>query len=162
MFPGLAMAQSSHCTQSERTLFSCPLTQSKKIVSLCASPDLSPSSGYLQYRFGRANAAELAFPSEKAPPKGKFGLFRIQFLRSAAYGISFNAGGFDYTLRYVASGPDENDDEYQLIVTATKSEAPIFADVCDKAHIAGKTTLYPLEPLSKKLGIEILEKTEDN
>ena len=59
--PALA-AGSSHCTAEQRTIFSCSTT-ARKIVSVCASPDLSASAGALQYRFGRARAAEWAYPA---------------------------------------------------------------------------------------------------
>lgn len=56
-----AIAANSHCNEQEQTVFSCSLGE--KIVSVCASKDISPTSGYLQYRFGKQNAPELMFPS---------------------------------------------------------------------------------------------------
>jgi hypothetical protein len=157
-----APAQSSHCTRAERTMFSCRLSESKKIVSLCASSNLSPSSGYMQYRFGHASGAELTYPAEKTPPKGKFEIFHTQFTRAGAYGISFRLNGFVYSLEYVASGPDEKTDTYNLSVVEVASGETKFSDACEKAQILGKTTFYPLEPLAKKLGTEIVEKTDEN
>jgi hypothetical protein len=162
MYSGVATAQSSHCTHAERVMFSCQLIRSKKIVSLCASPNISHSSGYIQYRFGGVHHAELVYPSDRTHPRGNFDLFHIQFTRASAYGISYKLEGYEYTLRYLASGPDPRDDEYQLIVAAANSEETKFVDVCDKAHIVGKTIFYPMEVLSKRLGIEILEKAHDN
>jgi hypothetical protein len=56
-----AIAANSHCSGQEQTVFSCSLGE--KVVSVCASKDISPTSGYLQYRFGKPNAPELMFPS---------------------------------------------------------------------------------------------------
>jgi hypothetical protein len=58
----------------------------------------------------------------------------------------------------MVSGPDPRDDEYQLIAVAENSGETKFMDVCDKSHILGKTTFYPIE----RLGINILEKADDN
>lgn len=51
----------THCTDNELTLFSCSLKKSKT-VSVCASKDLSPKSGYLQYRFGKLGKIEITIP----------------------------------------------------------------------------------------------------
>jgi hypothetical protein len=162
MYSGLATARSSHCTHTERVMFSCKLIHSKKIVSLCASPNISHSSGYIQYRFGGVHHAELVYPSDRDHPRGNFELFHIQFTRASAYGISFKLEGYEYSLRYIVSGPDPRDDEYQLIAVAENSGETKFVSVCDKAHILGKTTFYPIEAFSKRLGINILEKADDN
>ena len=55
-----AEASESHCTAREQIVFSCPVGE--EWVSVCASSDLSPSSGYLQYRFGKIGKPELVFP----------------------------------------------------------------------------------------------------
>ena len=61
-----------HCTEAEvAVFFSCRFADGK-VVSLCASPDLSPTAGTLQYRFGEPGAVELSFPSEPAHPRGHF------------------------------------------------------------------------------------------
>lgn len=52
------------CAARERTLFSCA-TATKK-VAVCASAQLTPTTGSVQYRFGRADAVELAYPPEGA------------------------------------------------------------------------------------------------
>jgi hypothetical protein len=58
-----ANAADSHCNEQEQIVFSCSL--GKKIVSVCASAELTPSSGYLQYRFGAKNALELILPASR-------------------------------------------------------------------------------------------------
>ena len=158
----VAAQQSSLCAPGERVLFSCSLQQTKKLVSLCTSQNLSPTSGYLQYRFGVPGKVELDYPPGKAFAKGRLGLVRTQFLRSASYGVEFSSKGYDYALSYVASGPDPKDDSYVLSVTKPKSDTPLFSDSCDKADIHGKDAFYPLEPLAKKLGVKVLERDEEN
>jgi hypothetical protein len=58
-----ANAADSHCNEQEQIVFSCSL--GKKIVSVCASAELTPASGYLQYRFGAKNALELVLPASR-------------------------------------------------------------------------------------------------
>lgn len=55
-----AWAAESHCRAQEHIIFSCSV--GKKTVSVCASADLSATTGYLQYRFGPKGALELVFP----------------------------------------------------------------------------------------------------
>ena len=62
-----AMAQSkpaapTHCKADERVVFSCPFKHGKT-VSLCASADLTKTTGTLQYRYGVVGRKpELVFP----------------------------------------------------------------------------------------------------
>ena len=59
---------STHCTNNELVLFSCTLKK-HKTVSICASKDLSPNSGYMQYRFGKIGKIEITIPkSSKGLP----------------------------------------------------------------------------------------------
>ena len=58
-----ALAMQTHCRSREQILFSCKMSK-KKILSLCASNDLSRDTGYLQYRFGKAGKIELEYPNE--------------------------------------------------------------------------------------------------
>jgi hypothetical protein len=58
-----AADETSHCNPDESSLFSCKLTNGKT-VSLCASTDLAPDSGYLQYRFGKLGKVELSLPAK--------------------------------------------------------------------------------------------------
>ena len=52
----------THCTSNERVVFSCPFKHGKT-ASLCASPDLSKTTGTLQYRYGVVGKApELVYP----------------------------------------------------------------------------------------------------
>lgn len=59
-----AAASPVDCAGDERPLFACA-TGSKK-VAVCASPALTPTDGSIQYRFGRPEAAEIAYPAKGA------------------------------------------------------------------------------------------------
>jgi hypothetical protein len=57
---GAAEPTTSHCSATEQTLFTC--STGSKIVSVCATAELSPGAGSVQYRFGPVAAPELAYP----------------------------------------------------------------------------------------------------
>jgi hypothetical protein len=51
----------THCSPDEKVMFSCS-TGNMIFASVCASNDLSKTSGYIQYRFGRIGSPELVVP----------------------------------------------------------------------------------------------------
>ena len=63
ILPATAYA-SGHCTTSESVVFSC--NAGKKTASVCASPDMSSKSAYVQYRFGPIGAPELSYPERSS------------------------------------------------------------------------------------------------
>jgi hypothetical protein len=93
-----AMQSSSLCTKGEKVVFSCALKSSTKIVSLCSSPQLTKTDGYLQYRFGVPGQIELEYPKDRAKPEKSFHYnhyFRAQVDLTE---ISFTNNGFTYTV----------------------------------------------------------------
>jgi len=69
---GELQQSSTLCTSREVVIYSCTLPQ-RKIVSLCASQDASPSAGYMQYRMGRNRIAlDMEFPKKKEVAKDHF------------------------------------------------------------------------------------------
>ena len=80
--PAASTSQTSFCTPMETVVFAC--RTGKKLVSVCASKDLSPKAGYVQYRFG-----DPAEPLEMTLPEG------FVHPSKAAYGAteSFSGGG---------------------------------------------------------------------
>jgi len=58
-----APAIASLCKASEKVLFNCMIASEGKMLSVCASNNLTASTGYLQYRYGaNANALDLNHP----------------------------------------------------------------------------------------------------
>jgi hypothetical protein len=97
----LAAARPNLCTAGEVPVFSCATTGGK-VVSLCASPDLSETAGSLRYRFGRPGEVELTYPDDQTPPKAAFragtiGAGRGDFVR-------FTKSDVTYTIEH-ADGP---------------------------------------------------------
>jgi hypothetical protein len=58
------------CEADEQVIFGC--TSKDKMISLCASPDVSNTGGHMQYRFGTPGKIELAYPDKQSAPKGNF------------------------------------------------------------------------------------------
>jgi hypothetical protein len=86
------------CTKSERVIFSCPVKHRAKIVSVCASKNLTSERGYLQYRFGLPGKVELEYPKERNGTQEKFHYmhyFRAQFDLTS---ISFTIDGYEYSV----------------------------------------------------------------
>ena len=84
------------CARDERIIFSCPIRRPAKIVSLCASKNLTSERGYLQYRFGVPEKIELQFPQDRTATQQKFQYthyFRAQFDLTE---ISFTINGYEY------------------------------------------------------------------
>ena len=88
----------SLCAKDERVIFSCPVKRPAKIVSLCASKDLTNERGYLQYRFGLPGKIELEYPKDRKDTQEKFHYshyFRAQFDLTA---IAFTIDGYEYSV----------------------------------------------------------------
>jgi hypothetical protein len=86
------------CAKDERVIFSCPVKRPAKIVSVCASKDLTSDRGYLQYRFGLPGKIELEYPKDRKGTQEKFQYthyFRAQFDLTA---INFNIDGYEYSV----------------------------------------------------------------
>lgn len=71
--PKAATSAASLCAPTETVVFSCPT--GKKVVSVCASKDLSPKAGWAQYRFGTpGQTPEMTLPAGQVhPSKGAYG-----------------------------------------------------------------------------------------
>jgi hypothetical protein len=93
-----APAPSTLCASGEKTMFSCAVLNGK-IVSLCASTDLSRNTGYLQYRYGRTpDSVELQFPRGTQRSDGTFKYLQQYFAKGGTTALSFWIGPFRYSV----------------------------------------------------------------
>lgn len=53
------------CNATEATIFTCKTTKGK-VIAVCASRDVGPTRGYIQYRFGTSQKTELKLPDDSA------------------------------------------------------------------------------------------------
>lgn len=98
---GTAHAGPDACTQTERQVWYCEANG--KFYTLCASQDLGPNKGYLQYRAYKGATQEFAYPSA---PRHPFGLFKLDLLpRGAA--LRFKYGAYDYEIHEPLAGSTE-------------------------------------------------------
>jgi len=92
--------ESTLCRSYEEVYFSCQLDKKagKKIVSLCASGNIFPGNGYVQYRFGMPEAIELQYPELPLPPKNIFSISDIAAGNVSFTHVKFRSGAYDYVL----------------------------------------------------------------
>jgi len=86
------------CAADERIIFSCVLRQPAKIVSMCASKDLTNEKGYLQYRFGMPEKIELEFPQDRTNTQQQFEYSHYFRARVDMTEINFTVNGVSYSV----------------------------------------------------------------
>lgn len=87
------------CSGAEDVYFSCKLEGTKKIASVCASGNLSPNSGYVQYRYGKKSKVEFKFPRRLVPPMNFFSIIDVSRLAvGLGTHIKFRNGSYQYVI----------------------------------------------------------------
>ena len=104
------------CATSERVIFSCPIRRPAKIVSLCASQDLSSEKGYLQYRFGLPGKIDLEYPAERNGTQEKFHYTHYFRARVDLTEISFTNDGYEYEITDDYNGEEKPAQTIQGVV----------------------------------------------
>jgi hypothetical protein len=94
----VAAQANSLCAKDERVIFSCAVKRTSKIVSLCASKDLTSDRGYLQYRFGLPGKVELEFPKDRNGTQQKFQYMHYFRAQVDETEISFQINGYEYQI----------------------------------------------------------------
>lgn len=116
---GQALQPNSLCARDERIIFSCPVKKPLKIVSLCASKNLSAEQGYLQYRFGLPGKVELEFPKERTGTQQKFQYTHYFRAQVDLTEISFSNNGYEYQITDDYNGEEKPAQSIQgIMVTA--------------------------------------------
>lgn len=89
----------SFCSSREMVVFACRI--GAKLVSVCAANEISATSGYLQYRFGKPNAGnamELMLPNgETVPPEAAVGE-AVPFAGGGGSWLRFRNGAYGYAV----------------------------------------------------------------
>ena len=110
------LADESHCSKEEEVVFSCGI--GSKIVSLCASKDISDTQGSLTYTFGKIGNPELRYPAAGTDPRAAF----IYHLLPRGDYVRFTNRGATYVL-FSAFGPEIGD--YEGLVVQPEGKDPI-------------------------------------
>jgi hypothetical protein len=122
-----SLQRNSLCAGTEHIIFSCRTRSAKstarKIVSLCASTDLTRERGYLQYRYGRPGEIELEFPSSRTGTQQMFQYSHYLRYQVDLTEIKFQIDGY----------------EYQIFDTYNGEEKPAIAERGVSVTAAGKT-----------------------
>jgi len=92
-----ALKVASHCAPGEKVVFSCATTNAK-LISLCSSSTLTPSDGYLQYRFGPGNKPELVYPATRGHPSKHFQFGSLFYSGGGGEFLKFSNGEYTYIL----------------------------------------------------------------
>ncbi len=95
--PG-GLLPNSLCERAEHIVFSCTIKRPAKIVSLCASKDLSKERGYLQYRFGLPGKIELEFPRGREKTQQAFRYMHYFRAQVDMTEINFVVDRFEYSV----------------------------------------------------------------
>lgn len=83
-------------------MFSCGA--GKKVISVCASKDIAPDHGYLQYRYGTPGKIEMTVPADKSAPAAKTVIAgSLMFSGGGGDYLRFKAGDYEYIV-YTAIG----------------------------------------------------------
>ena len=130
---GSATGAPSLCQPNEQTLFSCPLAQSHKTVSLCIKPEGENTTAG-RYVIGTAKHPDLVYPAA-----GQAGSFHDTLLRFAGANttgtFSFVNGTYEYILY---QNSFEGDNSAGIVVDRSGGTHPV-------AHFKCRSKLDPAE-----------------
>lgn len=131
-----AAGATSLCRPDDVVLFTCPLANSHKSVSICASRGVQ-SHGY--YVFGRQGAPELVYPQEAARSDPLFARTLLTFAGgTGGYAYSFSKADFKYIVYDVSGAGFESGG---LMVQKTGSDKPVVNLQCRKGAIVANPQL---------------------
>lgn len=115
----LAQAGNNMCPTPERVIWGC--TAGQKTYGLCASPDLSATAGYLQYRVSKGATVEFAYPSPTSHPRGIFTLS----LAPRGASLVFQNGEYQYAIYEPLAG--------RTVISVSKNGTGLASISCGKA-----------------------------
>jgi hypothetical protein len=113
----------SLCARNENVVWSCELMKERKLASVCSSKELDKTSGYVQYRFGRAGQVEMEFPRERTNTQGAFKYSRYTRPLVTYLKLEFVNGGFTYIIN-----DDSNEEEKPAARSADITVTPAGAN----------------------------------
>ena len=90
-----AVEAPSYCRADETAIFSCDL--GSHTVSVCASKDIAPGKGRLEYRFGHLDRVLMTYPPTGIPPSEAFTSGMMSFPEGAGIWLRFTDKGAQYT-----------------------------------------------------------------
>lgn len=146
--PG-GLQPNSLCAKDERTIFSCPIKRPAKIVSVCASKDLTSDRGYIQYRFGLPEKVELEFPKERGGSQQKFQYSHYFRAKVDLTEISFTLNGYEYQVTDDYNGEEKVAQTTQGVMVTAPGKPKEVSFVCRLKPKADYTDLQAVLPNSQ-------------
>ena len=137
------------CTSTETVYFSCRVNQLGRLVSLCGSSLEAPEIFTLQYRIGKRNQLELAYPVPALPFSTS--IFEVgHFRRPRGFDteVSFSHSGWSYTIFHWAPPADSdpaqaNNDKYRSgVFVGRNKSAPGTTVACLSSPYLGKNDAF--------------------
>ena len=129
------------CAADERVIFSCVLRQPAKIVSMCASKDLTNEKGYLQYRFGLPEKIELEFPQDRTNTQQQFEYSHYFRARVDMTEINFTVNGVSYSVFDDYNGEEKPAQSVQGVSVTAPGKSKEASFVCRTKPKADYTDL---------------------
>lgn len=136
-FCGIVSANDTLCALSEKVIWSCRAGQ--KRLAVCASSDLSSSTGYMQYRVMKGADLEFAYPSGLRHPRS---LFLLSLLPRGA-SLTFRNGEYQYAIYEPLMGP--------ATIDVARGERPLATITC--ATATDGLTLTTTQELLSRAGV---------
>jgi len=136
-----ALQPNTLCDRNERVIFSCPIKRPAKIVSVCASKDLTSERGYLQYRFGLPGKIELEFPKDRTGTQTKFQYTHYFRAQVDLTEISFNVNGCEYQVTDDYNGEEKPAQTIQGVSVTTPGKPKEVTFICRAKPKADYTDL---------------------
>jgi hypothetical protein len=134
------------CAKDERIIFSCPVKRPAKIVSVCASKDLTSDHGYLQYRFGLPGKIELEFPRDRNGTQQKFQYTHYFRARFDLTEINFTIDDYQYQVFDDYNGEEKRAISSQGVSVTAPGKPKEVSLVCRTRPKADYTDLQALLP----------------
>ena len=134
------------CSKNERVIFSCPIKRPAKIVSVCASKDLTAERGYLQYRFGLPGKIELEFPKERTGTQQEFKYTHYFRAQVDLTEINFTINGYEYQVFDDYNGEEKPAQSSQGVSVTAPGKPKEVSFVCRAKPTADYSDLQAVLP----------------
>ena len=144
-----ALQANTLCAKDERVIFSCPIKRPAKIISLCASKDLTSDRGYIQYRFGLPAKVELEFPKARDGSQQKFQYSHYFRAKVDLTEISFTVNGYEYQVTDDYNGEEKSAQIIQGVMVTAPGKPKEVSFVCRIKPKADYTDLQAVLPGSQ-------------
>lgn len=94
-----AMFSGTLCHYNERVIFSCRLKgKEHKIASVCGSRIITATRGYMQYRYGKPDAVEIALPEQPGAPFKSWTGKHVTYAQTWSSSLTVRNGNYSYTV----------------------------------------------------------------